>query len=415
MITFSGVTTWEVDIRPVGDGLALREAQDKVSQIEAFGGTLMYNALETAVDSLIDTETTDYPHILLMSDGESADGSADEFARLAQDAHQNGITVSTIALGAESDLEKLSLIAEAGGGRFYRVMNPVDLPEVMISESRAIQAENIQEGVTNLVLNIDGHPILSDIRLDSLPRLNAYTALRSKAGLGAEDVLVSGNFGDPILSVWQVGLGHVAAWMGDIGESWAPEMKTWEDQGQFWSQVVRYTLPSPTFGKSFVSVSEGDTSLTVNLAFDPNVMRNNSTDVPLIALASPSGEVSSYRFTQTGVGKYALVLEKPEIGAYAGVIQYTQNGEQRQLFAPFAVNYPAEWQFAGQEASETRFASLVEAAGGSVTTMDAALEGVEPEAAKAEFDWTTLLLILLVLSWPAEIAIRRWQMPWRRP
>ncbi|MEJ2759767.1 MAG: glutamine amidotransferase, partial [Anaerolineales bacterium] len=298
---------------------------------------------------------------------------------------------------------------------FYRVMNPVDLPEVMISESRAIQAENIQEGATKLVLDIDGHPILSDIRLDTLPRLNAYTALKSKSVLGAEDVLVSGNFGDPILSVWQVGLGHVAAWMGDIGENWVPEMNSWSDQGQFWAQVVRYTMPSPTFGKSFLSVEEGATELTVNLAFDPNTTGSSTASSPLIALASPSGEVSTYRFTQTGVGDYQLVLDKPEIGAYAGIIQYTVNGEQRQLFAPFAINYPHEWQFAGQQKALAQFESLVEVSGGTKTTTEAALQGIEQETAQAEFDWTTFLLILLVLTWPAEIAIRRWQMPWRRP
>lgn len=414
VITFSGVTTWEVEIGPVGEGLALREAQDKISQIEAYGGTFMYNALETAVNALLDTDTTDYPHILLMSDGET-DRSDDEFTRLAQLARSNGITISTIALGSESDPEALSLIAQAGGGRFYQVLNPVDLPEVMISESRAIQAENVQEGVTNAVLNIDGHPILSDIRLDQMPRLSAYVAVQSKASLGAEDVLVSGNYGDPLLAVWQVGLGHVAAWMGDIGEGWVPEMKTWDAQGQFWAQVVRYTLPSPTLGESYVAVGESDKQVTVGLAFDPTTAGSLTGDVPLMALASEQGGVSTYRLSQMGPSEFTLNLDKPEMGAYSGLIQYNLNGERQQLFVPFAVNYPAEWQFEGPEAATEAFNTLLAASGNQETTVEAALAETFDANEPAQFDWYGFILIVLVLSWPAEVAIRRWQMPWRRP
>ncbi len=48
--------------------------------------------------------------------------------RLVQQARDRGITISTIALGRESDPETLSAIADAGGGRFYYVLEPIDLP-----------------------------------------------------------------------------------------------------------------------------------------------------------------------------------------------------------------------------------------------------------------------------------------------
>ncbi|NIW43478.1 MAG: VWA domain-containing protein [Gammaproteobacteria bacterium] len=169
VLTFSGTTQWDVDLRNVGEGLELRNAQDKVSQIVAIGGTFMYRALDEAVHELINTETTDYPHILLMSDGVSGDGSMDEFVQLVQNARENGITISTIALGQESDPETLARIAELGGGRFYVVNDPADLPTVMISESRAVQAENVQEGRTNMIMGVEDHPILAGFSLDELP------------------------------------------------------------------------------------------------------------------------------------------------------------------------------------------------------------------------------------------------------
>jgi len=95
VMTFSATTNWDVDIRRVGEGLELRTAQDKVSQIVASGTTYMYQALDQAVDQMLAIKTTDHPHILLMTDGVSGDGSQDEFVRLVRTARENGITIST--------------------------------------------------------------------------------------------------------------------------------------------------------------------------------------------------------------------------------------------------------------------------------------------------------------------------------
>jgi uncharacterized membrane protein len=413
VLTFSGVHEWAVDIRAVGDGLALREAQDKVSRIAAFGGTFMYNALEEAISQLASQDTTEYPHILLMSDGVSADGSRDEFLRLVRDARRNGITISTIALGSESDPDLLAEIAENGGGRYYQVLDPADLPDVMISESRAVQAENVQEGNTNIVLNIENHPILADIGLNELPRLSAYNALQRQPDLAVEDILVSGNFNDPILSVWQIGLGHVAVWMGDIGENWALGMMDWETQGQFWSQVIHYTLASPNLGRSFVDIIEKDTSLSVQFEIASSTLQGQIN--PVLVLPDRENGQKAYHVPQDGPMSYKLEIEKPEIGAYAGIVQTVFNGENTVFQAPFAVNYPKEWQFPGQKAADAAIDGLVNLSGGRISSMEIELEQPFEEIDQKQFGILELLLTILVISWPLEIAIRRWQMPWRRP
>ena len=46
VLSFSGKIYWDVELRQLGDGIDQRKAQDAVSQIEASGGTFMYQALE---------------------------------------------------------------------------------------------------------------------------------------------------------------------------------------------------------------------------------------------------------------------------------------------------------------------------------------------------------------------------------
>jgi len=414
VLSFSGTTNWEVGLRQVGEGLDLRIAQDKVSQMVAIGGTFMYQALEEAVNQMIASKTTDYPHILLMSDGVSGDGSSDEFNRLVEYARSNGITISTIALGYESDPETLSRIAQKGGGRFYQVYNPEDLPKVMISESRAVQAENVQEGRTNMILGVENHPILAGFRLDELPLLNGYIATRSKSSFGAEDVLLSGNFGDPILSVWQVGLGHVAAWMSDLGEQWTPGMKDWEKQGIFWQQVARYVLPNPSIRDADVKLNVDETQMKVRLIF-PGSEEAQKIKNP-IWVQSIDGEPSiAYQLTQMSAKEFALELPTPHLGAYTGIIKYSEAGNARELIVPFSINYPDEWKFETSELGADRIADWREKTNGVMLSYDQELENSRELELKPGLDWFNLLLLVLMIGWPVEIAIRRWHMPWRKP
>src|SRR5204863_6730773 len=45
----------------------------------------------------------------------------------------------------------------------------------------------------------------------------------------------------PLLAVWQVGLGRVAAWTSDAGGRWSSTWTTWPDYERFWTQLVRST------------------------------------------------------------------------------------------------------------------------------------------------------------------------------
>ena len=418
VLTFSAAVKWDVAIQPVGEGLELRDAQDKVSRIQAAGGTFMYKALEDAITALLEDPGTEYPHILLMSDGVSGDGSEDEFNALVRNARLNGISISTIALGRESDPQRLSTIASAGNGRFYNVLNPSDLPSVMISESKAVQAENIQEGRTNVIIGAENHPILSGFTLDRFPGIEGYIALQSKAALGAEDVLLSGNFGDPLLSTWQVGLGRTAAWMGDLGERWVLGMEDWDDQGVFWQQVIRYTLPDPSFGDADVRVVAGESEADRIVKLQLSEEDRDGLDPGSIKLLIPqeADKVLAVPLEQVGAVNYETNIKVPGDGAYGTMIQYSVSGETKRVMAPFNVNYPGEWKFGDPSDGAEQIDHWLTLTGGQQLTMDAEIQNtmLQIEEQKS-FRWMELLLILLVISWPAEIAVRRRWMPWRRP
>ncbi len=426
VLTFSDESQWAVPLRSIGGPDGLQQALDAVSQVSADGTTYMYDAMQQALAAVLSLPAgaPANRHILLLSDGQSTDGSPGEFEHLAQLAHEAGITVSTVALGEGADHRLMSRIADASQGRYYAVNDASELPRILISESQAARSENVQNGETSLKVGEAGHPILSGMSMRQLPTLSGYNALQSKAAEGAEDVLLSSSFDDPILSAWQYGLGRVAAWMGDIGGEW---IGSWPEggEGQFWSQVVRYVLLDPGLSPAQVNVQVEPTRIVVEGAIDtPDGEPLNLSDVTF-TYATPQNETFSYRMTQKSAGIYGLEIPRPPEGAYPAILTYPgPNGERIEVPAPFAVNPPAEWQPpVDPSAGRANLAAWASAAGGKELSVSELLgaglgaSGAEPGGQEANtnpgLDWVGRLLLALVILWPLEIAVRRRWLPWK--
>jgi Ca-activated chloride channel family protein len=363
-------------------------------------------------------------YMLVLSDGKSFDGSLKEFEDLASLANQQGITISTIALGKEIDREVMSGIARLGKGRYYEVSDVSDLPRIMFAESQAARSENIQKGDTTLKEGEVQHPVLSGMSTHQLPGLKAYNALSSKSDQGAEDILVSSSFGDPILSAWQYGLGRVVAWMGDIGEEWTAAWTSPALEGQFWSQVVRYALPNPSLGAAQVDIRAGDTGLSVDASIRPGPDNPTGMYQVTFSYAEPALDVSAggspakirtFYVPQSGPMVYQVDLPRPAEGAYRAVLAYqVGDGPAQEVAAPFAVSPPAEWLPGKAAEGQSTLAAWANLANGQVTTLEAVMTTAKDVETPARHEiipaW---LLLALLLLWPVEIALRRRWLPWQ--
>ena len=89
-----------------------------------------------------------------------------------------------------------------------------------------------------------GHPALAG--LSDLPALDGYVAASEKAG--AEHLLAS-HLGDPLLSLWRVGLGKSVAFTSDAKARWAGRWLRWSGYGAFWAALVRWTIRDPAAGR----------------------------------------------------------------------------------------------------------------------------------------------------------------------
>src|SRR3990170_1081322 len=185
-------------------------------------GTDIYTALQTARGRLSALEAG-LKHVILITDGQATYG---DFDLLGRQMRRDGISVSTIAIGEDSDQTLLQKIARDGEGRYYFAADAASVPAVLVKETELAQSFFTVDRRHQPRL-LSSSPIFRAATPDSpIPYLGGF--VRTKAKPTAEVVLASDS-NDPILATWQLGLGRVATWTSDLGYRWAGEWLRWSD------------------------------------------------------------------------------------------------------------------------------------------------------------------------------------------
>lgn len=107
-----------------------------IERIEPGGGTMIDSAFEAARDTLLAAPSGYRLQIFFVSDGIGPTQGVEELARSM--GHE-GISVSTVALGEQADQVLLRNVARATRGRFYRVLEPGELPATLLKELERVQ------------------------------------------------------------------------------------------------------------------------------------------------------------------------------------------------------------------------------------------------------------------------------------
>ena len=96
--------------------------------------------------------------VLLLTDGLANQGVTDPgtLAQVAKDLRASGIGTSTFGVGADFDEVLLTAIADAGGGHFYFIEHPQQIPDFITSEL----GELLEVVARNVTIDVTHHPTL---------------------------------------------------------------------------------------------------------------------------------------------------------------------------------------------------------------------------------------------------------------
>jgi hypothetical protein len=382
-----------VRTQPLG---GVEDLQGSIAGIQPIGQTNIFAGLEQAVDSLESAAAT-RRHIILLTDGWSSSGQYDAIIERMKAA---GITLSTVGAGGGSN-PFLEGLAEQGGGRFYDAANPASIPDIFLKETQQVSGQQIIEEPFFPILT-SSSPILRGLD-DGLPRLRGYNGTTAKAA--AQTVLVTAR-DDPLLAQWQYGLGRSVAWTSDSTGRWARDWVGWNGFARFFSQLVSWTFPGEETGgiEAAFDVRGGQTTLHVeSVEADGSPRDFYSTSAVVVGPDFSSNEVE---LVQIAPGVYEAPLGEIDSGAYGVRVTQTRPGSTplgrtMGLVAATA----AEYRLLGT--NEPFLTALRTATGGSevVTPLDPWVHDLRLTARSTDL-WP-LLLVLALLLWPLDIALRR--------
>ncbi|MGH2344174.1 MAG: VWA domain-containing protein [Chloroflexota bacterium] len=300
------------------------------------GGTNIYQALQTGIQQ-VSKSNAPYRHIILMTDGRSDPAN---YLPLLKEAQQLKITISTVGLGPDADVQLLHYIAVVGKGRFYYTTNANDLPRIFAEEARLAAGSAAVIGKIGVKIATNS-PTIRSLGAGPVPQLSGYTAtVLKKDAVNDLETNVAGRKPDPLLARGQYGLGRVLVWTPGVENTWSA---SWRDsEPAFWSDSLRWTLrgPSvPTFAPALGGGADPD-SIVID------TLKNSGKAVDLQRLAidvrTPTGGQAHLLATQTAPGLYEAAYAFPTAGVYQVTVRpLTGNGTPTTglLAVPYSPEY----------------------------------------------------------------------------
>jgi Ca-activated chloride channel homolog len=304
VVAFDANFEWTTPLSALDDKARVKAS---VGDLGAGGGTRFYPALEDAYFALGSADAT-VKHIILLTDGESTD--PDIFPELLARARKNNVTVSTVAIGREADVRRLTEIARLGGGRFTMATSASEVPRIFVKETQTLQRDAAQRGDTQVRV-VTAARELSGIDFRTAPPLRGYLQTKGKA---MAEVLLETERQHPLLVRWRYGLGSVAAFTSDATTAWAAAWlaSRWEGFGKLWAQLARGLQRPRTRHDLTLRVSpHGERRLGLAVeAIDHEGRFLDELDVRVRLIAGEQAP-REIRLSQTGPGRYATDTEDP--------------------------------------------------------------------------------------------------------
>ena len=327
---------------------------DRISTIEAGGGTSMYPAMVDA-HNLLSAASAKLKHVIILTDGISSPG---DFDGITQDMANARITVSTVGIG-DPDVNLLQRIAELGKGRYYFTDDPSAIPQIFAKETMTASKSAINEQPF-LPQVIRSTPVLGDIQFDTAPFLLGYVITRPKP---TSEVILVSETGDPLLSWWRYGLGMSVAFTSDAKSRWAAEWLSWPGYSKFWAQLVRHSMRKSEAKGVLAELQRHSSTARVRLdAVDAEGRFINGADATLTVIDPQLGE-RELSLSQVAPGRYEVDVDIPDSGAWHLHALLKKDGQLlHQQSRGLIVGYPDELRL--QPTNETLLRSISESTGG---------------------------------------------------
>ncbi|MBI2163689.1 MAG: VWA domain-containing protein [candidate division NC10 bacterium] len=399
VIAFDTAWSWVVPMGPAKDKDRILK---EIATIKAGGGTDLFPPLKEAYQAIYDRQAL-LRHVLVLSDGEV---TVADFAGLVRRMQKDKITVSSVAIGKDSDVRFMTDLSRWGRGRFYYTEDVYSIPRILTLETQLASKASIIEQPFRPVLSHAGHEIAQDVRWDQVPPLGGYVSTTPKPT--ADTILIS-HQRDPILAAWRFGLGRTVAFTSDAKAKWGILWVKWGEFAKLFGQTVRWTLRTAQRNEVVTSVVQRGGRGEVQLeAVDARGEFVNFLEANA-GVVYPDKTQGVLPLVQVGPGRYRGAFPAAEQGAYlVGVAERKDQKMVGSEVASLVVPYSPEHR--ALSVNEGLLRDLATLTGGAAPSQPGQSFTQNRRKARVWVEaWPYLLGLALLLFLP-DVAVRRLQL-----
>ena len=343
--------------------------EDKIGRLSHGGGTLVSSGLLKAIQML--EEMAGGKNIILISDGKTqGEAATTEAAKLAQTL---GIKIYTVGVGPTTNEALMQQIAQLANGVYFRATESSRI-KILFGD---LDEEEQQSNKMNLQILDSNHFITAGLT----PSAFIY-GFNNAVPKTTARMLATTSTGEPILTVWRLGLGRIAALTTDEGGDWAGDLLG-KKNSNLLTRTFNWAIGDPERkSQEFIEI--------------PDTRINEPTEVIVKSKTVPKSEQG--------------VFYKIDEDLYATTITPTETGFQNILTATFAANYPSEYEMMG---FNPELKSITDSTGGKIfnkNDIDGIIEFTKTRAKRTVVTKETIrqpFIIAAIILLLIEIFIRR--------
>lgn len=354
-------------------------------------------------------------HVVLFSDGRDTNRQEGVLEFVAKVHNTEQITFSAICLGEGPDEAFLRQYANVGGGRYFLVNDPNDLPAVFSREAALSAGNFIREEPFRPFEGLPGS-LTEGVKFEdeSTPELLGYVAATAReqahVWLWADE-----DKERPLLATWNIELGKALAFTSDARDRWADNWLNWEKYDELWQRWIRKLLPEPERIEGVESEwSVNRIGPVLTLSFFDQDGNPRELENPIAEVETADGGSNAAPVLPVGSGSYRIQFSRTGSGIYSAMVrERPEGGEERLAAHEQQIFVPLE-ELMARPADTNTLQAMAEGSGGRVISGPREILNVEPEGGyRTVWPYTELLWVAVVGLFLA-IGSRRFPSVWRR-
>jgi Ca-activated chloride channel family protein len=335
VLAFDANWDWALPFRQVGKGEWISE---RLAGLQSDGGTDLYKAMVEA-HRVIATKQAAIKHVIVLSDGltDKAD-----FYTLVTRMARDGITVSTVSVGNDADVQLMADIAKNGKGRGYVALDPQTIPQIFTTETLLISRDLlIEKPFVPSIVTPTGP--LKGIPQNNLPLMRGYVLTYPKP---RAELLMRADK-DPLLVSWRYGLGRVLAFTSDLSGRWGKDWVAWQGFPQWASQLARDAMRKileTRMHTDFNADGESIKVVTDLVSRDGKFLNHLKLKANITA---PNRTSQEQTLQQTAPGRYEGKFTPAQRGVHFVTLFAEGSGNEAALpvaTVPYIAPYPKEYR-----------------------------------------------------------------------